>query len=223
MPQRAAESELRRLVAARGCFDGCGSKLGRGSCDARRRLCACASGWRGLDCSEPTHARTAATGASDGGFLYVYHPPAELGLRRVASARHSDLVFAAEYIFTQRMLADQRLRTTDPSRARLFYVPTWLYHQLGNQVLHKSAAHFRALVGAMRATDPRFNATWARNVSAHVFPMLSDKGACTVLVCDRRRRCEYARCRRDRAAAARRCGAGPSSCRTGASPSRGHG
>lgn len=180
MPASATVARTRSAFPVpenRGCFGGCGSTLGRGTCNFRG-LCACARGWRGLDCGEPTGS--SAPAASGGGFVYVYDPPAALGLARFARLAHPDMVFGAELIFTQRMLADTRLRTTDPARARLFYVPTWLYYQLGNQVLHKSATHFNDVVSAMRATDPRFNATWARNVSAHVFPMLSDKGACTV-------------------------------------------
>ena len=154
------------------CFRDCGT---HGKCT--RGLCNCTSGWSGLDCS------TSSTRERDAepmdGFLYIFTPPTQF-LSRLAQIGHGDPVFAAEHLFTQRALGDKKLRTLDPRRAKLFFVPIFLYHNLGNQVLKKSGYYHSSLVKILRDVDPLFNHTWSRNTSSHVFFFVNDKGACAV-------------------------------------------
>ena len=137
-------------------------------------VCACKSPWRGYDCSEPH--REGSSSHHDG-FVYVYSPPDGLGLAAMRRS-HLDPLYSSEVVFTDRLMSDYSLRTLDPNRALLFYVPTWLLPTYPNMVYDKGVHHHRNLVAALEEKDAVFQAAWRTNRSRHLFFTPGDKGAC---------------------------------------------
>jgi len=117
--------------AASCCFGGCS---GHGRCS--RGLCVCAPGWRGLDCAEYASTTDGASSIDSGcaapGFVYVFDPPPSLGLEHMARRQYLGSLYDNEPHFLRKLLAAKCVRTTDPARARLFYVPTFAYALWGN-------------------------------------------------------------------------------------------
>ena len=118
------------------------------------------------------------------GFLYVHN---SFGIGYIwsreqigALARRNDALYAAEYLFTERMLSDPLLRSPYLSNASLFYVPTWAVFATSNNAYLKNRGHYLSLINKMSAASADFNATWSRNKTAHVFFFAGDKGACAV-------------------------------------------
>ena len=164
------------------CFNNCSGRPH--ACDVG--VCNCGRPerprWSGLDCA--TVPPPEETGS--GGFIYIYDVGADLGLRnfRLQAARSrkvrlsnmsapiaGDPIYAAEAVFLERLLQDWSVRTTDPSKASLFFVPAFQYNTDGNLVL---ASH---IVGRLR----RQLRHWGRaepNGADHVFFLTGDKGSC---------------------------------------------
>ena len=88
------------------CYNDC---AGRGTC-MEPGICACVAPWRGYDCSEPI----------DEGFVYIYSPPAELGLTlmRKAVLKATDPLYSAEHHFFNQLMSDFSMRTLAPERVR---------------------------------------------------------------------------------------------------------
>ena len=76
----------------------------------------------------------------------------------------------------KRLMSDYSLRTLDPNKARLFYVPTWLIALYSNTVYDKGVHHFEALVSALSNKSDIFAAAWKTNRSRHLFFLAGDKG-----------------------------------------------
>ena len=107
--------------------------------------------------------------------MYVHEPPGW----RLAPVR-GDALYRAEYLFTQRMLEDESLRTRSLDQAQLYYVPTWAVYKLGNTAMRGNAFLFGRIVASLRGASEAFNRSWAASPSMHVFFFGGDKGACTV-------------------------------------------
>ena len=153
------------------CFNQCSE---HGTC-IPPGVCACRAPWRGYDCREPLDSGSTS---EDTGFLYVYSPPNELGLSAVRRAYGLDALYSAEIHFFERLMTDWTVRTLDPRRASLFYVPTWLLPLYSNTVYDKGVAHQRNLISAVAGESELFAASWRANRSQHVFFLSGDKGAC---------------------------------------------
>ena len=151
------------------CFNACAS---RGTC-IPPGICKCTPPHSGYDCSD--NVREDPAGAS--GFIYVYSPPNDYGLAQTRRS-HFDALYHAEQRFFERLMSDYSLRTLDPNKARLFYVPTWLIALYSNTVYDKGVHHFEALVSALSNQSDIFAAAWKTNRSRHLFFLAGDKGAC---------------------------------------------
>ena len=64
--------------------------------------------------------------------LYVFDPPPSLVLEHMARRQYLGSLYDNEPHFLRKLLAAKCVRTTDPARARLFYVPTFAYALWGN-------------------------------------------------------------------------------------------
>ena len=95
-------------------------------------------------------------------------------------ARRNDPLYAAEFLFFERMLGDPLVRANHSGEARLYYVPIWAVFATANNAYLKNRGHFITVVEKLAVASPAFNASWARNKSAHVFFFAGDKGACAV-------------------------------------------
>ena len=157
------------------CYNNCS---GQHACDVG--VCDCRSG-SAMDCAiEPP------AGNNSSGFIYIYGVDPDLGLRhfRMQAARSrrttmrglsgplpGDPIYAAEAVFIDSLLRDWSVRTTDPSKATLFFVPSYQYYYDGNLVL--PAQHVQRLRRKLRY--------WGRgapNGADHIFFFTGDKGAC---------------------------------------------
>lgn len=157
------------------CYNECHN---HGSC-APPGICVCRPPWQGYDCSERHDGEPPDDFSADTGFVYVHSPPNELGLTAMRrTGLHLDALYSAEIHFFERLMSDFSLRTRDPRRARLFYVPTFLIPIFTNIVYDKGVSHQRNLVAALEARDPLFASAWHHNRSRVVFFMAGDKGAC---------------------------------------------
>lgn len=60
------------------------------------------------------------------GFIYVYDLNPALGLsdERYFEVHGADAIYASEMAFFERLMGDWSVRTLDPTKASLFYVPT---------------------------------------------------------------------------------------------------
>ena len=180
--------------AALCCFGGCS---GHGRCS--QGLCVCAPGWRGLDCAEDARTADGASSSDSGcaapGFVYVFDPPPSLGLEHMARRQYLGSLYDNEPHFLRKLLAAKCVRTTDPARARLFYVPTFAYALWGNVAdalqdqwtmgrlaawLHNQPA-FR---GLLHSTD---DGGMAAALSRLMFFFSADRGACFAAQLDRPR------------------------------------
>lgn len=108
----------------------------------------------------------------------MHSPAADLGLREARRRGTHDPLYSAEVVFLDRLMKDWSVRTLDPHRARLWYVPTWLLSAYTNIVYEKGVQHYHQLVKELEASDPIFAAMWRQNRSRHVFFLAGDKGAC---------------------------------------------
>jgi hypothetical protein len=171
--------------AASCCFGGCS---GHGRCS--RGLCVCAPGWRGLDCAEYASTTDGASSIDSGcaapGFVYVFDPPPSLGLEHMARRQYLGSLYDNEPHFLRKLLAAKCVRTTDPARARLFYVPTFAYALWGNVAndLHDKWTMGRlaawlhnqpAFRGLLHSTD---DGGMAAALSRLMFFFSGDNGAC---------------------------------------------
>lgn len=148
------------------CYNAC---MGRGSCRPPG-VCDCIVPWTGYDCSVPR--------GDLGGFVYIHSPSADLGLREARKHGTRDALYSAEIVFLERLMVDWSLRTLDPRRALLYYVPTWLLSSFTNIVYEKGVSLYERLVGELQLHDAIFAASWRENRSRHVFFLAGDKGAC---------------------------------------------
>ena len=145
------------------CYNACS---GHGKCSLG--ICTCDDKFGAADCSEgATHNETKDA------FVYVYEMPPELGLSKLRQ-RLGDPLYAAEVFFLERLMTDGAVRTTDPRKATLFYVPTHLYFAINNVAF--ADHHFYANL------KPHLT-YWGMNHAApngedHVFFFTNDKGAC---------------------------------------------
>jgi hypothetical protein len=105
------------------CFNDCHA---RGACVSPGK-CVCSRG-AGLDCGSdpPVHQ-------SGQGFIYVYNVSYAAGLENYINMNSGgDELYQAEVYFLERMMSDWSVRTLDPSKATLFYLPTLSYYSAGN-------------------------------------------------------------------------------------------
>ena len=159
------------------CFNDC---MQAGICFRGICHCTAAKPRRSYDCSAPIEgsAPSQPNVLDPSGFIYVHHPSPSLGLLGLhQNYRYDD--YAAEYLWTQRLMADWKVRTLHRERARLFYVPTWAVYATANHALLRNRGHWEALVSGL-LRDPDFNQSWAANESAHVFFFGGDWGSCSV-------------------------------------------
>ena len=145
------------------CYNECS---GHGTCT--RGLCACEDSFGAADCAEgQPHEET------EDAFVYVYEMPPELGLSQLRQ-KFGDPLYAAEAFFLEKLMSDGAVRTTDPRKARVFYVPTHIYYAINNVAF--AGQHFEE--------NLRPHLTyWGMNPAApngedHVFFFTNDKGAC---------------------------------------------
>ena len=89
-----------------------------------------------------------------------------------------DRLYSAENRFFERLMSDFSLRTVDPHRALLYYIPTWLLAPYSNIVFEKGVAHYRQLVSTLNRTYHSFQEAWRANRSRFIFFLAGDKGAC---------------------------------------------
>ena len=152
-----------RLFDSSQCYNACS---GHGNCSTG--LCECEDTFGAADCAEgATHKE------AKGAFVYVYEMPPELGLSRLRQ-RLGDPLYAAEAFFLEKLMSDGAVRTTDPRKATLFYVPTHLYFTVNNVAF--ADHHFSENL------KPHLS-YWGLNSAApngedHVFFFTNDKGAC---------------------------------------------
>ena len=154
--------------------------LGRcktGTCE--RGACVCHPGWRGFDCTEAVngsddHSRTGHTG-----FLYVYAPPPELGLRSMLRFQCKKNSYDADYHFLRRLLLDQSAHAPRLSDASLFYLPTWAAFSFGNIADRKFGWVAGRLVEWLRRSE-EVRVHWTANRSRYVMYWTGDRGACGV-------------------------------------------
>jgi hypothetical protein len=136
--------------------------------------------------------------ACESGFIYVYEPPATRAggpsyedapahlakwdtargryERMLATGGFADSIYLAELEFTRRLLDDWRVRTLNPKRASLFYVPAFsTFVPMGN--LGCADYFMDPLVRGLQLGKDRvlFAST---NFSRHVVFLAGDKGAC---------------------------------------------
>jgi len=162
-----------------GCTAGETCCSSRGRCE--RGVCVCRGGAHGIDCSEsPRRNKLSNLSAHPrpAGFrIYVYDLPGEFSIRPYAlrSCRRADTsMYSAEERFLRLLLADKRVRTTNPNEADLFYVPTFTTSGPAGNVGCDRARLL--LVQKYIATRYTF---WARCEGCdHVFFMTNDRGAC---------------------------------------------
>ena len=141
----AASTSHHHAASPRQCYNSCRGPV-HGLC-IPPGLCRCNPPWHGFDCGDGGGDLTAERHKSHSGFVYVFSPPDELGLAALRRpGRVTDPLYMAEVAFTERLMADDRLRTLDPNRAMLFYVPTFLLPLYTNTVYDKGVAHYHNLV-----------------------------------------------------------------------------
>lgn len=150
------------FLAAHKCYNSCS---GHGECSLG--LCTCDAGFGAADCAEG-----APREESKDAFIYVYDIPPELGLSKLRE-NLGDPLYAAEAFFLESLMSDPSLRTTDPKKAKLFYVPTHFYFAVNN--VGFPDVHFMQLKQHLKH--------WGKNAAApngedHVFFFTNDKGAC---------------------------------------------
>jgi len=145
------------------CYNECS---GHGKCT--RGLCTCEDSFGAADCAEgATHKE------AEDAFVYVYEMPPALGLSKLRQ-KFGDPLYAAEAFFLEKLMSDGAVRTTDPRKATLFYVPTHLYYTINNVAF--ADHHFDDNL------KPHLT-YWGMNPAApngedHVFFFTNDKGAC---------------------------------------------
>lgn len=156
------------------CFNNCSA--GNGVCGAEGTddagLCSCNDGFGGLDCAHESHKDGSAKQHHDeapGAYIYVYGMPPDLGLRAMRKGL-GDSLYWGEVAFLQKLLSDWSVRTTDPAKAKLFYVPTMFYYAVNNVALFDSEAFDRI--------RPHLTHWDRNNGTDHVFYLTNDKGAC---------------------------------------------
>ena len=152
------------------CFNNCSA--GNGACGADGTddvgLCTCNAGFGGLDCAHDANGKQHPNEAPEA-YIFVYDMPPELGLRNMRKTL-GDSLYWAEAVFLQNLLSDWSVRTTDPSKAKLFYVPTMFYYSVNNVALFDKEQ--------LEKIKPHL-AQWERNNGTdHVFYLTNDKGAC---------------------------------------------
>ena len=147
----------------RGCID-CG---GRGMCD--NGWCHCtAPGAFGIDCA---HGSVPPPPPPTGLAIYVYELPPDLGFS-FGNLTHAN--YRAEDHFLKLLLRDGDVRTLDPARADLFFVPMFsVYGPARNQGCDR--ARVEIIVSYLRRHHPWWDRSGGRD---HVLFLTIDRGAC---------------------------------------------
>lgn len=198
-PVRARTSQQSFFHEWLGCF-GCQIPGNSSSCCSSRGtcvfgVCACTDGTFGVDCSGTT-ANAGTTSSSSSSetqqasrrslSIFVYETlPLDIGalsfsLRTwISNLRGGFEVYSTEWRFLNYLLRDSAVRTLDPEKADLFFVPTLgsLGRMPGSEGAHRcmQPAHIEMLVHYVRTHHPYWDRSGGRD---HVFFLTGDQGAC---------------------------------------------
>ena len=203
-PMRAKTSQQSFFHEWLGCF-GCKDYTDPSSCCSRRGkcifgVCACHDGSFGVDCAH-LHAEGASTAKQQSVAssmpstsatlsstlrIYIYETlPIDLGafsfsLRTwISNLRGGFEVYSTEWRFLNYLLRDATVRTFDPEKADLFFVPTLgsLGRMPGSEGTHRcmQSAQLEMLVHHLRTRHPYWDRSEGRD---HVFFLTGDQGAC---------------------------------------------